>query len=194
MTPAGIEPATFRFVAQRLSHCATAVPISPRSFHILKGKCRYDTIKLTPQEYASYPTASCCECTTQIQYIQYTITVDTLQLTEKWVTEYEVTITIRHSHSCRGKDGQQYVNMMSSFFWDVAERRLVACYRQFGTSYSVQISWTFGRCAKIPAERWLQLHGRDSLKYRKLLTRSLKTLYPRLSVRSCPRHYGPTSF
>ena len=28
MTPAGIEPATFRFVAQRLNHCATAVPQS----------------------------------------------------------------------------------------------------------------------------------------------------------------------
>jgi len=26
LTPAGIEPATFRFVAQRLNHCATAVP------------------------------------------------------------------------------------------------------------------------------------------------------------------------
>ena len=26
MTPAGIEPATFRFVAQDLNHCATAVP------------------------------------------------------------------------------------------------------------------------------------------------------------------------
>jgi len=26
MTPSGIEPATFRFVAQRLKHCATAVP------------------------------------------------------------------------------------------------------------------------------------------------------------------------
>ena len=26
MTPSGIEPATFRFVAQHLSHCATAVP------------------------------------------------------------------------------------------------------------------------------------------------------------------------
>jgi len=26
MTPAGIEPATFRFVAQHLNHCATAVP------------------------------------------------------------------------------------------------------------------------------------------------------------------------
>ena len=26
MEPTGIEPATFRFVAQRLNHCATAVP------------------------------------------------------------------------------------------------------------------------------------------------------------------------
>jgi len=26
ITPAGIEPATFRFVAQHLNHCATAVP------------------------------------------------------------------------------------------------------------------------------------------------------------------------
>jgi len=28
MTPSGIEPATFRFVAQHLNHCATAVPHS----------------------------------------------------------------------------------------------------------------------------------------------------------------------
>ena len=28
MTPAGIEPATFRFVAQHLNHYATAVPLS----------------------------------------------------------------------------------------------------------------------------------------------------------------------
>jgi hypothetical protein len=27
MTPSGIEPATFRFVAQYLNHCATAVPL-----------------------------------------------------------------------------------------------------------------------------------------------------------------------
>jgi hypothetical protein len=27
MTPSGIEPATFRFVAQNINHCATAVPI-----------------------------------------------------------------------------------------------------------------------------------------------------------------------
>jgi hypothetical protein len=26
LTPSGIEPATFRFVAQNLNHCATAVP------------------------------------------------------------------------------------------------------------------------------------------------------------------------
>jgi len=30
MTPAGIEPATFRFVAQHVNHCATAVPRSCR--------------------------------------------------------------------------------------------------------------------------------------------------------------------
>jgi len=28
LAPAGIEPATFRFVAQHLNHCATAVPES----------------------------------------------------------------------------------------------------------------------------------------------------------------------
>ena len=28
LTPAGIEPATFRFVAQHLNHCATAIPMS----------------------------------------------------------------------------------------------------------------------------------------------------------------------
>jgi len=36
MTPSGIEPATFRFVAQRLNHCATAVPhIAGRDSHII---------------------------------------------------------------------------------------------------------------------------------------------------------------
>ena len=34
MTPAGIEPATFRFVAQHLNHCATAVLFR-------KGVCAY---------------------------------------------------------------------------------------------------------------------------------------------------------
>ena len=34
MTPAGIEPATFRFVAQHFIHCATAVPINLRVVYI----------------------------------------------------------------------------------------------------------------------------------------------------------------
>jgi len=31
VTPSGIEPATYRFVAQNLNHCATAVPNSNSS-------------------------------------------------------------------------------------------------------------------------------------------------------------------
>ena len=38
---------------------------------MLKGKRRYHTINLTYQEYVSHPTASCCECTTHLQYIYY---------------------------------------------------------------------------------------------------------------------------
>ena len=34
MTPGGIEPATFRFVAQHLNHCATAVPAVHMEQHI----------------------------------------------------------------------------------------------------------------------------------------------------------------
>ena len=39
MTPAGIEPATIRFVAQHLNHCATAVPITIHVPHIKKKNC-----------------------------------------------------------------------------------------------------------------------------------------------------------
>jgi hypothetical protein len=35
ITPTEIEPATFRFVAQHLNHCATAVPISSVSYDVL---------------------------------------------------------------------------------------------------------------------------------------------------------------
>jgi len=33
LTPVGVEPATFRFVAQHLNHCATAVPIQKKAYN-----------------------------------------------------------------------------------------------------------------------------------------------------------------
>ena len=41
LTPAGIEPATFRFVAQHLNHCATAVPPFPRG---LRNSSKCDSV------------------------------------------------------------------------------------------------------------------------------------------------------
>ena len=42
MTPAGIEPATFRFVAQHLNHCVTVVPFEPHKLLVmLKVKLIY---------------------------------------------------------------------------------------------------------------------------------------------------------
>ena len=37
MTPSGIEPATFRFVAQHLNHCATAVPQHKPGSETIRG-------------------------------------------------------------------------------------------------------------------------------------------------------------
>ena len=50
LTPAGIEPSTFRFIAQHLNQCATAVPLTIR----LKGKTRkiveyFQTAEVTSQ-------------------------------------------------------------------------------------------------------------------------------------------------
>jgi hypothetical protein len=38
MTPSGIEPATFRFVAQYLNHCATGVPTTSNNVVLLISK------------------------------------------------------------------------------------------------------------------------------------------------------------
>ena len=47
MTPAGIEPATFRFLAQHLNHCATVVPFQiyiPNQKHGLSSNLRKEVI------------------------------------------------------------------------------------------------------------------------------------------------------
>jgi len=49
VTLAGIEPATFRFVAQHLNHCATAVPDFPTSLFYLSFPTK------PPREYIPYP-------------------------------------------------------------------------------------------------------------------------------------------
>jgi len=36
MTPAGIEPVTFRYVAQHLNHCDTAVPNALHDLTVIK--------------------------------------------------------------------------------------------------------------------------------------------------------------
>ena len=47
MTPSGIKPATFRFVAQHLNHCATAVPHSPTvDLHVRWNRVTADTRSL----------------------------------------------------------------------------------------------------------------------------------------------------
>jgi len=47
MTPVGIEPATFRFVAQYLNHCVTAKPV-PLSFLLASSATRCHRINVLP--------------------------------------------------------------------------------------------------------------------------------------------------
>jgi hypothetical protein len=45
MTPSGIEPATFRFVAQSLNHCATAVP--QKQVHTVNSNSRFSSCQFS---------------------------------------------------------------------------------------------------------------------------------------------------
>ena len=49
MTPAGIEPATFRFVAQHLNHSVTAVPNLRYVFRKITNIPTIYTTLITPQ-------------------------------------------------------------------------------------------------------------------------------------------------
>jgi len=60
LTPAGIEPTTFRFVAQHLNHCATAVPLHNEDPNILRRTVRttVDMANLGPGICSSLPQTS----------------------------------------------------------------------------------------------------------------------------------------
>jgi len=54
LTLAGIEPATFRFVAQHLNHCATAIPITVEYLIQISLKLqRYHTDSMSVSAYYS---------------------------------------------------------------------------------------------------------------------------------------------
>jgi len=59
MTPAGIEPATFRFVTQHLNHCATAVPNPSQKANIFsqiqKFPAFYGTQRFNACSHTSLP-------------------------------------------------------------------------------------------------------------------------------------------
>ena len=54
MTPSGIEPATFRFVARRLNHCATAVPHLKMLLTKNKWDNKFKTIKKKQYSHLFY--------------------------------------------------------------------------------------------------------------------------------------------
>ena len=55
LTPAGVEPATFQFVAQHINHCATAVPLT-----LCKGSKRREVTVFSRiyEQYLNLPEAS----------------------------------------------------------------------------------------------------------------------------------------
>jgi hypothetical protein len=64
MTPSGIEPATFRFVAQQLNHCATAVPIRTRYLRnnsIDIAQCK-SSIRVTARRVSFPPARGAVAC------------------------------------------------------------------------------------------------------------------------------------
>ena len=54
LTPAGIEPATFRFVAQHINHCATAVSVLDGNIYIYIYLLLYNRMDLIKKKKICY--------------------------------------------------------------------------------------------------------------------------------------------
>ena len=59
MKPSGIEPATFRFVAQHLNHCATAVPLYTKDSAIMGVWIKPPLIAVKYQQWDKYISRDC---------------------------------------------------------------------------------------------------------------------------------------
>ena len=89
LTPAGIEPATFRFVAQHLNHCTTAVPILGRwKFNYLKlGPCivLYTNPVSTAEKYNEETTNECVTWVTKRKWRDFTLCFGNYEV--QWLVE-----------------------------------------------------------------------------------------------------------
>ena len=94
MTPYGIEPATFRFVAQHLNHCATAVPPYKGNNGSKKGagRHRHNREKKTAMVWPHQKDAR--GQNTKINY-----GMDTMGEKEKWTSKKNVDGRSKSSHN-----------------------------------------------------------------------------------------------
>ena len=98
MTPSGIEPATFRFVAQRLNHCATAVL-----------KVHYAELKLWLHHVGISMTAQRCKVNVKIEAPYILQTAPILTRLQSFKQEKEIQPLTNHqnfkqdifSHNCQ---------------------------------------------------------------------------------------------
>ena len=62
LTPAGIEPATFRFVTQHLNHCDTAVPTEKKEKKFLLVFLTYNSCLIPTRPHFLIPIVYICVC------------------------------------------------------------------------------------------------------------------------------------
>jgi len=107
MTPSGIEPATFRFVAQRLNHCATAVPqflTCTCTFHFLWSHTdnhifrRHSFIRhttwLASDLHTSVALYSCITDTDRLQHIETSTSAASVAIGTRSLRSFKTTVWI----------------------------------------------------------------------------------------------------
>jgi hypothetical protein len=93
MTPSGIEPSTFRFVAWFLNHYATA---APGDLYVAKGKAYVLTASVRPPDFVDFFELNISHRTDSHVFTQFDTKVlyKTCQASENFVKVCKLTITI----------------------------------------------------------------------------------------------------